>query len=235
MKVKDFFWTIPFFCFIAGYVLLRHLSHIDQLEAPAIVGTQLQYAVTELSSKNLNLRLIAQKEDSDLPHGTVLSQTPIAGQQVKPHQAIHVVLSKKPDKQTAPNVINKFDTVIQKELEHLGVRNKTYFLPSNKPHNSCIAQFPAPGSPLDENKIITYLSAGSNKSVLFPKLKGRPVPEVVEFLEKHGIKTEVLHSSRTPLGHQCDHTCTITDQRPLTGSIVHLNTQKPLLVQLQAK
>jgi len=59
------------------------MTNVDQIQAPALVGKQLQNAVALLSQKNLNVRFITQKEDPDLPHGTILSQTPAAGRNVK--------------------------------------------------------------------------------------------------------------------------------------------------------
>ncbi|GAG41516.1 unnamed protein product, partial [marine sediment metagenome] len=153
MKTQTYLWTVPFFCFIAGYLFLQWVSKVQYLEAPPLVGKQLQDAVAQLSGKNLNIRLIAQKEDPDLPGGTILSQSPAAGQKIKPHQAIHAVISKKPEKIIAPNLINKSKEVIDRELAALGLRSKIHFLPSNRPINSCITQHPAQGQPIEENKI----------------------------------------------------------------------------------
>ncbi len=230
MKIKNYLWAAPFISFFAGYLLLERISHVEQLEAPSIVGTQLQKAVAELSAKNLNLRLIAQKQDQDLPQGTILSQTPSAGQKIKPHQALYVVISKKPQKIAAPLLLNKTSTVIERELEAVGIRTKSYALPSPRPVHTCIAQLPGPGMQLDEGNIITYRSSGNHKPVLMPDLKGKTVSEVTEFLQRYNVTIDVIQTSNTE--NQND---IITDQRPLAGSIENIHHQKPLLIQLQVQ
>jgi len=234
MKLTQYLWIIPFVSFLAGYLVVQRMTNVDQVEAPALVGKQLQHAVAILSEKNLNLRFITQKEDPDLPEGTILSQTPAAGRTIKPHQAIHVVICKKPEKIAAPLLINKSITAIEKELSLLGVRNKSYSVASNKPVNSCIAQFPAPGTPLEENKIATYLSCGNKKQLLMPDLQGKPIDDVVEFLKRHSCKIEILHAGKKT-NTQHSQNSIVCNQRPLAGSFVRMSYDKPLFVQLQAK
>jgi len=226
MKLTYYLWTLPFFSFLTGYLLLQRITNVDQIQAPALVGKQLQSAIATLSEKNLNLRFIAQKEDPDLPHGTILSQTPLAGRNVKPHQAIHIVISKKPEKIVAPMLLNKSVAAIEKELSLAGVRNKFYPVASKKPTNSCIAQFPAPGTPLEENKLVTYLSAGHKKPLLMPSFQGKSLDVVKEFLSRYNVQIEVQKSGPGD---------TIANQRPLAGSFVNFDPRKPLFVQLQTR
>lgn len=235
MKLQNYLWSIPFLSFLAGYFALQRISNVDHLAAPTIVGRQLQNAVAELSDKNLNLRLITQKEDPDLPEGTILSQTPAPGQKIKPHQSMYVVISKTARSIAAPNLLNKPHLIIKKELESLGVRQKNHILSSNRPSNRCIAQTPAPGKLIQNGKITTYLSSGNKKPVLVPNLKGKSVSDVAEFLHQFNVKLEILHASGKLNGHTCDSDCIISDQRPLAGSIVTLDDQKPLLVHLQVQ
>lgn len=234
MDIKNYVWALPFFSFIAGSLVIQHISNIAQLEAPAIVGTQIQTAVVKLSEKNLNLRILAQKEDLDLPEGTILSQTPSSGQKIKPHQAIHIVISKKPKKIAAPYLIGKPNNMVKKELEDLSIRGKSYLIPSNKPTQSCIAQFPSPGTQLEENKIIIYLSDENHKPVLMPDFRGKKLSEVTTFLDTYNIDTKITQAKKSKKisflpDSQED---LITDQRPLAGSIINLSDKK-ILVQLQ--
>jgi len=235
MKIQNYLWAFPFICFLLGYLMLKKISNLGELPAPSLVGKKLQDAVTILSEKNLNLRILAQKNDADLPQGTILSQTPAAKQLIKPHQALHIVLSKKPEKQIAPQLIGNYEKTIETLLQKNNIRYKKQYLPSNCPKNSCIAQHPATGKPLEDNKIILYLSSGNSKPVLLPDFSGKPVPEITTFLNQYeNIDVCITHSPKTS-NHICDQTCIITQQRPLAGSLVTLNAEKPLLVQLQAK
>lgn len=236
MNIKNYLWAFPFLSFLAGYFLLQKISNVSKLNAPALVGKQLQEAVAVLSDNNLNLRLITQKDDADLPAGTILSQTPSAGQNIKPYQALHVVVSKKPQKKAAPALIYKSAQQIEKILKKDGIRNKSYYQPSNCPRNSCIAQQPATGKPLETNKIVTYISSGNSKPVLLPDFRGKTATEAVDFLKSHHCcNAQISHGSRGGKNHVCDQFCIITHQRPLAGSIINLDDKKPFSVHLQAK
>ena len=235
MNIKQYVWIAPFLSFLAGYLVLQRISHVNSFKTPALVGQSLQPAIATLSAHNLNVCLITQKEDPDLPQGTILSQTPQAGQVIKPHQSVYIVISKKPQKIAAPLLINKSHTIINKELDALGIRNKTYYLTSNRPCHSCIAQLPAAGIQLEENKIITYFSGGNDRPALIPNLKGKSVPDVIAFLQQYTNLPEIIHITKQHENHTCNAKCTVVDQRPLAGSIITLNPHKTPLIQLQVR
>src|SRR5476649_323079 len=105
--LKKFLWTLPFICFIAGYLFLTKLYPAKEIETPTVVGKTLQEACTILSHHTLNSRLIALKEDPLLPDSTIISQTPQAGQKIKPNQAVFIVASMQPQKNSAPQYAQK--------------------------------------------------------------------------------------------------------------------------------
>jgi len=234
MTLKSFLWTVPFLSFLSGYYLLSQLYHIESIKTPPVVGLTLAQAFEILSDNNLNPRLLAQKEDLDLPEGTVLSQNPAAHDSIKPNQTIYLVTSRKPAKNQTPHLLGKTVETITLELANLGIRNKAYYLASSTPIGVCIGQQPNPGELLDDNKMITYISAGNTKPVVLPNFKNKPVSDVLEFLKGHNIPVTVTHLVPPAYGHDCRGTCVVTDQRPLAGSIIILDAQKPIQVQLQA-
>ena len=232
MSIKSYLWLIPFISFIAGYQLLYFFYGINEITTPTIVGKRLPQAFAILSQHNLNPRLLAQKEEPDLPEGTILSQTPAAGSAIKPNQSIFCVISKKPKKVTCPHLIGSKLPTIEQRLKEKNIRNKIYYLPSPYPTGNCITQLPSPNEPLQDNKLITYISAGNSKSVIFPYLKGKPAQNVQAFLEDRGIVVTLIHSQDKGRQHTCKN-CIVLDQRPLAGSIIELSIENPLQVQLQ--
>ena len=237
MRIKNYLWIIPFIFFLFGYLLLGTLLQPKEFEAPAIVGKQLLNAISILSDHKSNIRFLAQREDSDLPQGTILSQKPLPGRKIKANQAIYVVISKKPPKIPCPVLLGKHLDAITHELESKNIRNKSYFLPSNCPKHSCIAQHPCPLIPLKRNNVITYVSDGNKKPVILPNFKGKKALNVMEFLKRYEpqITTEIIHSPRCNFDHICDEHCVVSDQRPLAGSIIHLDDKKPIAVHLKVK
>jgi len=216
-------------------MLLGTLFQPKEFTTPAIVGKQLLKAISILSDHKLNIRFLAQKEDSDLPQGTILSQKPLPGRKIKANQAIYVVISKKPPKIPCPALLNKSLDTFLKDLENKHIRNNSYFLPSSYPKHNCFAQYPHPLTPLEGKHVITYISDGNKKPVILPDFRNKRITKVVEFLKKYEphIKTEIIHSPASKFGHICNENCVISDQRPLAGSIITLDEKKPIAVHLK--
>jgi len=124
-----------------------------------------------------------------------------------------------------------------KRLEEKHIRNKSYFFPSRHPVDNCVAQHPCPLAPLKENKVITYVSQGNKKPVILPDFKHKKATDVIEFLKKYEntINVEIIHSPRCKKDHICDEHCIVSDQKPLAGSIIHLDKEKKLSIYLKVE
>jgi len=235
MRIKNYLWIAPFISFLLGYLIFGKLFEPKIFSTPSIVGKKLLQAVSILSDYKLNIRFIAQKEDPDLPTGTILSQKPLAGRKIKPNQTVFVVVSTKPPKVPCPYLINRPLDSINQTLENKNIRNKSYFLASNHPKNNCISQHPSPTTPLRENNVITYVSSGNKKPVILPKFKHKDLASIIKFLQKwhEYIEFDILNFSSKKL-EQLEHDqYIIIDQRPLAGSIVNLDNQKKLKIHLK--
>lgn len=236
VKYLYILWLAPFLAFTSGYYLVRSLYHINELQTPSLVGKTVIEAFKTISESKLNLALLAEKEDADLPHGTILSQTPIAGSSVKPHQSIYCVITKQPDPHIVPELTHLPLASIEKILTKKGIKYKVYHQESLHPHHHCFAQYPQAGMPLSPEEPLTlYISNGMNRPLIWPSFAGQPVAEVHELLQGYGITPTIKH--QPPLfsrSHQCTN-CRVTDQRPLAGSLVTLHATKPIQVQLSVK
>jgi serine/threonine-protein kinase len=232
-SLRSFLWIIPFLSFITGYFILDRLFRSEELETPALIGLNMQQAITLLASKNLNLRFLATKEDAMLEPGTIISQSPNAEQKIKENQSVYVVVVTKPKQLNAPNCIGKQFNEIKTALESLKIRAKYYHLNSSYPQGMCFAQNPASAQELDKaHKMVIYISNGSHKPIIVPQLKGKSISAVTDFLSTQSAKTEIFHYP--PMDeHECN--CIITDQRPMAGSIINAQSDKPLHVQLQVR
>jgi beta-lactam-binding protein with PASTA domain len=232
--INTYFWLAPFICFIAGYSAMHQLFHIPEFATPSVVGKNIHEAFAILSTHNLNARLLEEKEDPYLPSGTVISQTPQAGQQIKPHQSLFVLLSKKPSRINAPHCLHKTDSDIASLLQTNKIRAKVYTLPSIYPKGLCFAQIPLPQEPIEDIMLTLYVSGGNKKPVIWPDFTQLQVSDVTNFLRTHALEATIVHEHPCLPNHTCA-SCTVTDQRPLAGSLVTLDPQKPCAVQLQVR
>ncbi len=233
ISTKHFLWTLPFFCFLATYFIAYWFLTPQHFLTPSLIGKPLQEALHILSDRNLNTRIITQKEDKDLASGTIISQIPEANRSIRAHQSIFLVISKQPKQKVAPNLLQKSKETIEKMALDQEIKVKYHYLPSHYPENSTIGQIPSPNQPIVDNKATLYLSQGSgNKPVLLPSFKKKLINEVVTFLEENKIKFNILHTKPIDPNHTCK-SCIVIDQRPLAGSLIDL--KKPLTIQLHAK
>ncbi len=204
------------------------------MRTPSLVGKRLDEAVAILSDNNLNLRLLAQKEDADLAPGTIISQTPSAQQKIKPRQSVYLVLSKKPLELLAPHLLAKSTDERKALLATMPIRIKEFQVPSTYPKGFCVAQDPGPQQSIENNQIMLYTSDGGNKPIIWPDFTDKLVSEVQEFLQSHGINPEIMHHLPPNEAHTCA-TCQVIEQRPLAGSLLMLNPENPLRVQLRVQ
>lgn len=228
--LKDFYWTLPFITFLAGYQVFNLFYKTHVIETPHLVGKQIHEAMALLSHSKMNARLIMQKEDADLPEGTILSQIPSPGQSIKPHQTLFLVASKQPLKKATPVLCNRFYNDIIPFLKEHKIRHKAFFIETNHPEGLCIGQIPEAGKPLEKGGVTLYFAIDSNAQALFPDLHGVAVTHVKEFLQQYGITPTLFHINTISEHHQCTH-CTVKEQKPLAGSFI--NSKKPFSVQLK--
>ena len=85
---------------------------------------------------------------------------------------------------------------------------------------------------LEKNRIILYISMGDCKPIIWPNFVGQELTAVTTFLEQYTIKPYIIYDT-VPSSHTREHT--VTDQRPLAGTLLRLNDEKQLSVQLRVQ
>jgi beta-lactam-binding protein with PASTA domain len=196
-----------------------------------ILGHSIQRALAILSEHNLNGRIIDVKEDNDLPDGTILAQSPCSKSKIKRNHTVFLVVSQKQEAVRAPDLIGKKIDHLQENLKKERISNKAYIIDSQAPAGYCIAQIPAPGQPLQQRSLVTYIASSARRPVIFPDLKNVAIEAILTLLKPYGITPVVFHKTPPDGNHNCS-ACVVIDQKPLAGSIVTLSEK--LIVQLLA-
>jgi beta-lactam-binding protein with PASTA domain len=230
--MKKFLWVIPFLSFLGGYLIMSFIYQPRSAKTPTIIGKSVQQALNLAASQGLSLRLLAEREEPDIPAGTILSQNPLPNTHIKAHQSIACVVSKKTEQQV-PNLIGKSENDIINELASLKIDYTFHRVASQTPAGICIAQNPRAGSSLNSKKIVLYLSQGSAYHYIFPDFRQKDIDEVKNFLASKPVTIQISHLLEQPEDHTCSQ-CIVSDQRPRPGTVVQLNEQKPINVQLIA-
>ncbi|KKP36167.1 MAG: Serine/threonine protein kinase with PASTA sensor(S) [candidate division TM6 bacterium GW2011_GWF2_32_72] len=200
---------------------------------PNLIGTTTQHGIKILATQKLNPRILMEKEDPDLPEGTIINQKPRPNQKVKPNQSIFLVISKRPESLLAPNLIGKTITEIEYMAKIQNIKLKHLYLDSTESKNMCLAQLPEPNQKLERKKLTIYISKGQSPTVIFPNLKGKNSKECVQFLKKFGINPKLYKNGQPILIENTNDDLVIEEQKPLPGSIFNLENQ--ISIQLLVK
>ncbi len=206
--------------FLLGYQLLRFLSHTETIVVPSIVGMHIHDAIRILSADKLNVRILDEKSDPDAQEGIIISQAPVAGHKVKPHQSIFLVLTRRPPKLKAPSFYGLSVAQAKAQAHGKDIELHISHLESNYPAEICFAQNASVGQELPKKSIDLYCSAGPTTLRIFPDLTRRTLDEVRSFLESHGITVFISNPQALPGGINRD--ALIKEQRPLAGSLIDL-------------
>ncbi|MCL4360771.1 PASTA domain-containing protein [Candidatus Dependentiae bacterium] len=222
--LQRFLWFSPFLLFIFGYLLTRSIFHVNSIKTPSITGLSLDSATKILSEKNLNLRILCEKEDKYLEEGTILNQTPIPDAKIKPNQALFVTITKKPNL-TCPKVEGLTDKEAIEALNGLNLKYKAYHIESIYPIGYCFGQSPKNGlilENLQNSLMVLYISKKVKKMGILPNFKGKLIDEIKSLLEENRLNFKIFHQKGPiPEDHTCKN-CLIVDQRPLAGSFIDI-------------
>jgi beta-lactam-binding protein with PASTA domain len=216
-NLKSLLWIVPFLFFVMGYQLLNQLYRVEKIHTPNLVGLSINQALQVCSQLNLNLRILSEELDADLPEYTILSQKPNHNY-IKPNQIIFVVVCKKPAIKIAPNLIGLNQEQINAKLKLAKLKNQSYQLPSTAATGTCFSQSPSQNQFLNSNLIITYLSKKNSQLVIMPKLVGLDLETVQDFLQDSQIKFS-LKKINHPNWLNNNLIC---EQKPEPGSIIDL-------------
>lgn len=227
---KDMYWVVPFVCFILGYQCFAFFFYRSVIQTPPIIGKTLPEAASILSKNNLNMRMITELEDPDIPAGTIISQTPRAHSAIKPQQTIFFVLSKKPAQPRIPDIQGTLLSHYSKKLRNAKIRYRTFPVQSDQPEGTCVAQIPSPNEEIPSSGALLYIASQETDALIFPVCKGKSVSEVKQFFDKYSIPVSIYHKDTVTHNHTCEN-CIVFEQKPLAGSFVSL--KEPFSVQLK--
>lgn len=223
MNLKNLLWLFPFFAFALGYIFASLFLNNPTLPAPDLIGKNIYDAVKTCSNHQLHLYILEEKIDEHLPSGTIISQRPHQGTQIKSNQALYVVTTKNPPCPKTPVCISMQQKDILDLCTKLGIKARVHFVQSNLPAQTCIAQWPQQNCDLPGKKMIIYCSQPEQNLYVFPNFINENAAKVYEFLSSYQIEPAYYYENKP-----C--TCNIqelsgykiTQQRPLSGTFIDL-------------
>lgn len=222
MFLKKLLWTLPFICFVAGYYTTSlFIAHSPTTITPELIGKNCTDALSYTSQANLSLKIVAIKENKNSKQPTVLEQTPAQGVVVKTRSTVHIIIAQPPATPLTQDFIHT--------PEHLWNVGENVSIIPIASHNTgkeknTIAQWPEPGTPLQETT--TIYSEQEPENYIMPNLIGQALYKAEDLLKKYEIHYQIhsqpdrKHSSTdSPINDFLPETAPIIDQQPKAGSI----------------
>ncbi len=190
-------WAIPFVVFWLGYGVVAWFVRPITFEVPSLVGLALTEALVQAADKKMTLRLLEEREDSSVPAGTILFQSPVAGKKAKSNHSIHVVVACHPQPLIMPDLYGKKSHDIEQIMKAQGCKVQIVLMPfSGSVQDTCYAQHPSPGTVIGSESVVVYCAKAAEIQCIVPDMKGRLLGEVCDFLLKHGIDYQLYGSTQ---------------------------------------
>lgn len=203
---------------IIGLILLPKLFYVNNVQVPDVAGKTFEQAQQLIENKNLSA-VRKNQSSSTVKKGTVISQNPDAGTEVKAGTYVTLFVSAGSQEISVENYVGYDRSSLTTQLQDAGYKNIVWHgqESSTVPEGEVMRQTPAAGQkvvPGDTVLELTY-STGTPQ-VIVPDLRGKPKDEVNQLLQAQGLSADYSvgdFSDTVPQGNALD-------QDPAPGSKV---------------
>jgi len=160
---------------------------------PALTGGTLDQAKAALNAAQMTLGNVTEAFDEKIPAGTVISQDPAPGKEVRHGTPVSFVVSKGPQPIPVPDVRGLPQDAAVKALQDAGL--KAVVAPEtvndkSVPKGAVVAQSPGNGTLVRGETVTLTLSKGP-KMVKLPNYVGQQAKKAVEELGKLGFEVKI--------------------------------------------
>lgn len=204
---------------------------------PDIEGKTINEALTILSEKNLSLYKVAEKFDTNVPAGSIISQSPPPGLTVREGKAVESVISSGGKVVFVPEIEGKSmrqaELMLRQAELLMGEQIRTFS--STVKRDFVVTQEPAPGEIVEKNSYINIVvsrgPAEEEKIKKMPNLLGIKVSRAEQALKELNLE---LSKIETTINDELDEG-TVIKQAPVQGTIVDANTLVELTISKQTR
>ncbi|MFC2062128.1 PASTA domain-containing protein [Elusimicrobiota bacterium] len=219
-------------------ILMKEVIHTrKEVVVPDIVGMTINEALEVLTEKNLSLQKVADKYDTDIPAGSIISQSPPPGLTVREGKAVESVISSGGKVVFIPEIegksLRQAELLLRQAGLTVGEQTRTYS--STVKINFIVSQDPASGEVVEKNSYVNIVvsrgPAEEEKIKKMPNLLGMNIKVVEKILEE--MELELVKVTQTVNDDLKEGT--VISQTPNQGMIVDKNTKVELELTIHAR
>lgn len=188
--------------FIGAFFLFGNFWSTEDIVVPDVAGKQVEIAQQILKNKNLNVS-VNEVENSDVPIGQVITQTPSAGSVVKAKRTIYLTVSKGSSGQEVliPDLRGLTVSEATQKLKDIGltIGHISYSSDKNYADNTIIRQTPASPKKVSRDTsidIVVNKLTGDTKKAM-PNVVGMSLDNAIKTLEGAGYSVGTIANQDT--------------------------------------
>jgi len=201
----------------------------DQLDAnkpvtvPKVAGINESLAVDKLRAAGL-VPQVARDFSNEVPKGTVIDQSPAAGEKVAPHSNVDMTVSKGKETVTVPSVIGKNRDDAISTLVNAGLDPRAFPVASSKAVDTVTGQDPPAGKVIEKGSRVRINYSSGPAEIDVPSVIGLQFDQASSALQAQGFAVARRDvDSERPKGE-------VVDQSPSSqapkGSTITLSVSK---------
>jgi eukaryotic-like serine/threonine-protein kinase len=201
----------------------------DQLDknapvaVPQVAGIKESLAVDHIRAAGL-VPQVARDFSNEVEKGTVIDQSPAAGERVAPHSNVDITVSKGKETVTVPSVIGKNRDDAISTLVNAGLDPKAFPVASSRPVDTVTGQDPPAGKVIEKGSRVRINYSSGPANVRVPSVIGLQFDQASAALQGQGFAVARRDvDSERPKGEVVDQSP--SDQAP-KGSTITLSVSK---------
>ena len=170
----------------------------SMVSVPKVVGQTQSQAQTTLEAAGLRVGQVSQEPTLAVPPGTVVSQKPSAGSEVKKDSAVDIAVAAIPTVQV-PNVVGQLQADAITALAEVGLRTGTvnYVYDSNVPAGKVGAQTPSAGEKVSVGSAVNLTVSMGNQQGQVPNVIGLSQDDANSVITAAGFKVTTVKAAST--------------------------------------
>lgn len=184
---------LTLFYFGVNLIMLLSIRRQEEVDVPDLTGLTMSEAYERLTALHLFAVKEGDQHNGSIPQGSIISQAPLAGSQVKAGRTIKVILSLGSEKVNMPNVQGKPWREAEIMIRQVGlILAETVRLYSSGEVDTAVLQEPEAGAEVEKGTPVTLVvSAGAiSPNATMPNLLSRPYLQAEKYVKLMGLKIQ---------------------------------------------
>ena len=175
----------------SAYLGMRFAVRGTEVKAPLIIGQSFEDAMSALESIRLKIEVVGKRFDPEVSEGSIISQYPRPGGDVKVGRAVRVLVSLGEKREPVPKLIGsplRLARLITSESGY-EIGKTSWVEVIGIPEEEVISQTPSPETKGILNpKIDLLVSKGENRRYLMPNVTGLGLNKVMLLFKRNDVK-----------------------------------------------